>query len=109
MIESEIMRDRLHHGRGELLRAGTVSMSCRLHSSALHPHAQRIAVLLNIDSAVTNRAHKSVAGVFPMKDLTGIKRHRQIEFGCRNFCELHTVDRVVLNVMSVQAPKAQLS
>jgi hypothetical protein len=46
--------------------------------------------------------------LLPMKDLAGIERHRQIEIRCGNLDQFHRVDRVVLNAMSVQAPKAQL-
>jgi hypothetical protein len=30
-----------------------------------------------------------LCGLFPMKHLARIKRHRQIEVGCRNFREIH--------------------
>ncbi len=40
-----------------------------------------------------------------MKDLAGIERHRQIEIGCGNFDELHRLDCVVLNAMSITIAK----
>src|ERR1700688_3315226 len=52
-------------------------------------YQQRIAALFRIHRPISNRAVKSVVDLFPMKHLAGIERHRQIEIGRGNFCELH--------------------
>src|SRR5438093_6715053 len=79
MIQREIMRN----NSGERTR-----LACWF-SRLAKTDFQNIVVLLHTRRDIPNRSHKSVAGLFPMKDLAGIKRHRQIEIWCGNFNELH--------------------
>jgi hypothetical protein len=52
-------------------------------------HYHKISLLLYIDWQIANCADETAAGFFPMKDLAGIERHRQIEIQCRNFQQSH--------------------
>src|SRR5262249_15453067 len=91
MIQREVPRDQILNWRGELLRVQSLptSFARPLASSALHQHSQRACALLKVTRQIPNRPCKSVSGPLPMKHLTGIKRHCQIEIGCTNFSELH--------------------
>ena len=83
MIEREVSPHQALNWTGELLR--TRPPTRRRRSSALHQHSQRVAALLDINSAITNRSHKSVTGILPMKHLAGIKRLLEIEIRRKNF------------------------
>ena len=110
MIKREVMRDRLRNWRDELLRGQSLDppLSRRRRSSALNVRIQDVPPLLYVNGSIADYSHESMPDLLPMKDLAGIERHRQIEIRCGNLDQFHRVDRVVLNAMSVQAPKAQL-
>ena len=57
--------------------------------AARHIATFNVTILLDTHRQIPNRSHKSAAGLFPMKHLTGIERHRQIELWRANFHELH--------------------
>ena len=48
-----------------------------------------LATLLDVNRQIANRPHKSIAGFFPMKDLSRVERHRQIKIRRRNLHQLH--------------------
>src|SRR5437016_1276843 len=79
MVEREVVRDDALKTRR--LKAVEFERAAR--------HFQNVFLLLQINRQVADRPNKSSTSLLPMKDLTGIERHREIEIRSWNFCELH--------------------
>ena len=69
VIEREIMRD----NSGE-----RTPLACWLRRRAA-TNFRNVFFLFHVHRQIANRPQKSLVGLLPMKDLAGIKRHRQIE------------------------------
>src|SRR5437870_6623904 len=79
MIEREVVRDESWE------RARLACWFWRLAKT----NFQKLIALLDVNGGIAYCSHKSVSAFFPMKDLTRIQRHRQIEIRCGNFSEFH--------------------
>ena len=79
MIQREIMRD----NSGERTRP-----ACGRRRPAVADF-QKIPMLRHINWSIANRAAKSIADSFPMKNLAGIECHREIKIRRGNFSQLH--------------------